>query len=151
MSPPTPHLHPHHNQPQRLELIAIGSSSSHFLLNLILMPSRMFSMGAQFSLAKPNSLSSAFKIRVGTQLLFILCLHASFPWSQLLLTPYFMFQTLHSKFNSGVFRILEEIQIFYVQNNSKTFFNIYIKIWSLFPIVILKPSNVPLHTLHIFL
>ncbi len=101
---------PPHNQPQRLELIAVGSSS-HFLLNLILMPSR------------PNPTHSLVHLRLGLghncSSFCVACII-----SQLLLTPYFMFQTLHSKFNSGVFRILEEIQIFYVQNNSKTFFYI---------------------------
>lgn len=107
----------------------------------------------QFWSAKPNPLSSAFKIRVGTQLLFILCcmhhFHGPNPTSSYTI---FMFQTLHSKFNSGVFRILKEIQIFFLQSNSKTFhINIYIKIWSLFPIVILKPSNVPSHPSHLFI
>ncbi len=80
----------------------------------------------QFWSAKPNPLSSAFKIRVGTQLLFILCcmhhFHGPNPTSSYTI---FMFQTLHSKFKSGVFRILKEIQIFFLQSNSKTF-HIYI-------------------------
>jgi hypothetical protein len=83
----------------------------------------------QFWSAKPNPLSSAFKIRVGTQLLFILCcmhhFHGPNPTSSYTI---FMFQTLHSKFNSGVFRILKEIQIFFLQSNSKTF-HIYIYIY----------------------